>query len=777
MALSSPPLFAKFKNQRGALNAVVVKLTSASVDYYFSRIDMQIGNIHVYPLLDDFSGVRSSIDIFSKRWSVSEVTVNIHNAPYRVNNSGNWITPAVDLSSVRGQSGTIYFLAGDGADSFDDMLTVFSGVVVEPLSYDEETVTVKIVDKFSYRNITLPKVYMKTIFPTTPPEFQSQKIPLCYGKYSFNSTDFDGSGDGMAVAIPTAYGPHANVVVSDHVLNAFTEMWFAEPSNTDPTKYENPTLSVDSGGRGIGTRTFNLIGWIYPTRKYTADDNYVTTVTSYELDFYNAIDRRSTTYTVLMNNLVIGDGSTVPPEGLILFGFENDSFLEEVTGRGAQFKFDIKSNDHAGTNITSKERRLYYSSHYTVDDYFSEAHGSSSSWQTSTSWISLPPKYSVSGATNITPIVITTSVSNEIYTGDVVRIWGVLGNTSANGTWNVRRITSSTFSLSGSAGIASYTSGGYVQKIKSKDRPFLIGIWCRGSTSQGGGELSMIDIYGIRIQLRYQVQYYPSAVSWAVCEGRKYGSWINSRSSNYAAGNCIEDPSGIIESILRDEMGFVDADIDMPSFIAAENTSMKMRLNLWTKTEATSDKIIRQIAEQSTFAFIPSPSGKARLIPLNNSTPTTARIIPYSHIIENSIKISKTEYVVNYLRYRSRFQQEYDAYGDNGLEENAASQAAFGIQRYNAEWKNISGTTVSHLADHLVGNADAIWANEHVEIQLDTVGFVSSDLEVGDWIELDDDSLDPHIKVYGTSWSGLQFLITEMTLKENSTHIRAVKLY
>lgn len=69
------------------------------------------------------------------------------------------------------------------------------------------------------------------------------------------------------------------------------------------------------------------------------------------------------------------------------------------------------------------------------------------------------PTGTVTGATNATPIVITTS-NHGLNTGDSITVASVGGNTNANGTWVVTRVSSSTFSLDGSAGNSAYTSGG-----------------------------------------------------------------------------------------------------------------------------------------------------------------------------------------------------------------------------------------------------------------------------------------------------------------------------
>ena len=69
-----------------------------------------------------------------------------------------------------------------------------------------------------------------------------------------------------------------------------------------------------------------------------------------------------------------------------------------------------------------------------------------------------PGKTSITGATNATPIVIAATTS--FATGQSVIVYGVGGNTAANGTWIVTNVDATHFSLNGSAGNGAYTSGG-----------------------------------------------------------------------------------------------------------------------------------------------------------------------------------------------------------------------------------------------------------------------------------------------------------------------------
>lgn len=66
----------------------------------------------------------------------------------------------------------------------------------------------------------------------------------------------------------------------------------------------------------------------------------------------------------------------------------------------------------------------------------------------------------VSGATNASPIEITTAAAHGLSTGTVVLIFGVEGNTAANTEAPITVTGATTFTLDGSSGNAAYSGGG-----------------------------------------------------------------------------------------------------------------------------------------------------------------------------------------------------------------------------------------------------------------------------------------------------------------------------
>jgi len=80
--------------------------------------------------------------------------------------------------------------------------------------------------------------------------------------------------------------------------------------------------------------------------------------------------------------------------------------------------------------------------------------------------ISAAPTFTVTGATNASPIEITTSTAHGLSSQDTVTISGVVGNTAANGTFQVVSTGANTFTLNGSTGNSAYVSGGTVYPHK-----------------------------------------------------------------------------------------------------------------------------------------------------------------------------------------------------------------------------------------------------------------------------------------------------------------------
>ncbi len=74
--------------------------------------------------------------------------------------------------------------------------------------------------------------------------------------------------------------------------------------------------------------------------------------------------------------------------------------------------------------------------------------------------ITAPLVATINGATNASPIVISTTSAHLYATNDVIEVAGVTGNTAANGIWKITVTDPTHFQLVGSTGSGAYVSGG-----------------------------------------------------------------------------------------------------------------------------------------------------------------------------------------------------------------------------------------------------------------------------------------------------------------------------
>jgi hypothetical protein len=76
--------------------------------------------------------------------------------------------------------------------------------------------------------------------------------------------------------------------------------------------------------------------------------------------------------------------------------------------------------------------------------------------------------FTVTNATNTTPITITTQYNHSFFTGETVIVSGVDGNTNANGTFTISNVTPTSFVLVGSVGNGVFSDPDTNAKVRFK---------------------------------------------------------------------------------------------------------------------------------------------------------------------------------------------------------------------------------------------------------------------------------------------------------------------
>jgi hypothetical protein len=559
-----------------------------------------------------------------------------------------------------------------------------------------------------------------------------------------DTTNFDYTGNGLAIAIPTELKFPPTCVISDHILNAATAIYLKEKNIDDPVICDSASFNVNESGRGTADPSLNGIAYVYVSDN--EDTGYPTASLVEPVDAEKAYDRDDTTYANLLDT---GDNGTAL-DAMCTYRFKNGAEIRNMIPNSlTSYTIQAKLWKDAAFATTVTARMLGQDDTSAYSTIYA-----TSTWQDS--------------ATPITKSDVGTKNFNAIGLRIECTVWSPADGVAGNYTAGVLKIYGLRLKIKYQ--VLTY-QGKLVDNVIVVGKPRHMG-------TAGWGQGQDIDY----------AQFLILSPIFVACEGREYGSWITSRSSNYASGDCIEDPAGIIESLLREQLiaaGSLSADdLDLPSFIAAENTNVKMRMNLHSGNKQSIFTLIKQICEQSTFSFHMSGSGKCRLIPLNDYTVTTAATIHFSQVLGGEIIISKNNSIINNLQVESRLQQEYNGiYRDLDTYENSTSQTAYGEYGYKGKWPNICGTSAQHVARHLVkkldgtdSNDDGLWANEHLTIEFETMGFAFAHLEPGDWIELDGTSFDAQVKAYGSSWADEQFLVVDVQ-QSLTTKIKAIKLF
>ena len=702
--LTKPTKFSANYQNTASTQLIIVKLTDGSSTWYLSDTEIELTDGHVWGILDDISGMSASVDVFTRDWEAGNLTLTISNLPYKKNTSGEWVKFSDEIGSLVSQSVTVYLLAGSNTASLSDCMTYGSYYIYQQPSYDKDTVTVSAYVKGKKYNRLLPATRLGAIFSGAPAESYWEYIPLVYGTFDYDGTD-PYAGNGMARGIPTTSGVLCEYIFSDHALGSISAMW-SPRKNVLPFEHISPTLTADDSGYGTATgASFLVWGW-YP----------VSTDTPSRFDY-------DMNYRPVTGLDFVDNGSTVIGEDIWNFSDEAENEIIQIAKLNEELgatltAWKVYGGLSLGTGVTqdSGEIRLYYHAEETTEN----------------------------------DAYMTTGTGTTVATGsgNTYEINNTSGYTIHCDDKNDRYVLSAYITDNSSTIADSVTNNSTV---------VTLGTDCilKIPTPLLSGE---------QFKPVYTSEIVDVSHAWCACTGREASATIGALSAHATTGTQLNTVDLIIMSLLLDECSVSSTEIDDDSFDDCynQNTSHRMRLNQ-VKREYLFD-IIKKLVEQSTCAFCWTPGSGAKLISLNDSTPTTDKTILWSHIVDGTLKVGKTAKQADKFVVKSRWLGEFNRYED-------IDTLGSGTNVYEAEWPNINGATM----DEVMTNYSAWWNANLGNITLETQGFSNSDLEVGDWIELDSTTVDPHIKYYGASWSGKQFLVVDIDQLKDSTRIYAIE--
>lgn len=266
---------------------------------------------------------------------------------------------------------------------------------------------------------------------------------------------------------------------SETALSFFIKHWPDNPSGyvafagLDPfaMSYQTETTTIPTGAVSL-TNTYNEASWGPPDEAFerfvwqvrrivhsgilgaeiTAFDNTtvhlsmfenhgftVNELAGYELAIFGIkpVDRTTPTYVPIANFTIASNGTA------------------SITISGGNLTACVNGSSIKAEDVVVVRMKPTFGSD-TTGNYFEDA-------QLVNPLNLVDDPYTVVGATNASPIVVTISASTFPYSnGDVVVVQGVVGNEAANGAWTIANVDdiNMTFELSGSTGSGNYDSGG-----------------------------------------------------------------------------------------------------------------------------------------------------------------------------------------------------------------------------------------------------------------------------------------------------------------------------
>ena len=306
----------------------------------------------------------------------------------------------------------------------------------------------------------------------------------------------------------------------------------------------------------------------------------------------------------------------------------------------------------------------------------------------------------------------------------------------------------------------------------------------------GAEPATTITIYEIFKSIRYRSTNFSQV--FASVDGREASVPVADVLYSLSAGDLIEHPAAIITSLLIDEMGSTNIDINSINNVITELAGWKFSVNIDGFTN--SKELIEKIAKQSKLFLYWNAFNKPAMDTFFVSNTTDYAF--QTNDIQGRPLLSKSSLsdIVN------DFKLKYHKSPKGNLQlviERANNTAGSGSQAvYNTVNELVMDadyiadeTTARLLADHWCKDGDdkSFWSVLHNVIEFETVDLRGVNfwnagvfkpilgLELTDIIELHSD-WDNIMKCYGESWAGKKFKITSITRKPWSLKIKAIEL-
>lgn len=752
---------------------------------YLSDTDMQLGTDHVYGFLESVSEFGRGLDVYKLTYNAARAVITLSDRHYH-RTSGT--IPARlsdklemahagafgDWNGLHHALVELLIYPGSYATLIADCLSVYQGVVTRYTAQGEKLIIYTDERrKVVHRDLPQRK-FTRTLFPKMPAEVENETMPLVYGDHWEQE-----------VLRKTGFAPADRIadwkwLVADHVIDAFpTEhrhgatgvqgiMIWIDELQCWAKSYAGVTFNVNDSGRATFTidpdaAAFDV--YVYPSAAYP---------TSTGTDSANPVGLDAVKDFDASSKMSILANSTNQAEVIFEWrqqGDESDDLknnsIAEIPGPATTlFGFQLYGSKPGAITISS------------INLHF---------WD-GVSWIAFGSP--VVGDLAIGEFKHYEMPANYAPGGAQGLLFWHFGTGYSSAGSPDRKPFKVRVRFNGSGWTANSTVVAYVHETR-----FVQSCRMPKDSAVVGYKLVRrdaypnIDDYYLRGRERYvydrvAIQDIDAQIIGAPVQGREYGSWIDlgGRSNSHNAGQQITTAPGIVESLLRDELGVPTGDIDMPSFDAAltdTTYSRTAKLHLKSGARRNSKNIIETLCWEHGMALVHRPNGQLRLLRIPGSGELVATLTP-DDIYEQVPTIETTDVAV----IRNEITFYYNRMADSGkyLRSRvvgptlAVSQSRYGVIPDEFQLQSLSDITSSNRAiyDYLL-DAYAILARPHMIVKFTARGFRFAHAEIGDRYRFAPLETREVRQRFGQSWSSVDLMIYEMLYKTNGIQFTCIK--
>lgn len=732
----------------------IIVISDGSTTWRFSTKDMRFTDgsesvssgdpvnpkLPVYPLILDISPIRESIDFYTRRWSLTTLSVTLSNLHYKINTYGERIRFSDEINNnFTSENATIelYYLCGEDAVvasevTLDNCLLVFRGRIYEFPSYTLDKITINAYAKLQYdlEHKELPNHSYDDITSGAG----TYRPPIIYGDYSEAVNIWHHSSPLIKIKKGTFSGVD-KYYLADHLLTGSPNIfWYLSELDT-----------------------YMLIDSSYITINSDANRQYITLNTS-----AGYVDG----YVFL---------SPEGPASKLFTGASNES----VYNNGANLYFE----DHPGINAYDR-----------IDSTEAYAKGASTNTRQMSSFMwknygegidetEFAVRYNIDS--NNVYLLWKASLNTTDYTYDYAAAPYASCVVIENKNSSVRFVNYNSDIYDGSLKTNSFSvEGGQFDfdshvGWKMSDNEFIVRL-LTNITSGSSGEFVRLKINELmlKVRIRYTipegVDFHPDYL-YIETAGQSVNSDIASR-SGLSSGALLEPAVYQIEMILRNHFDFTDAEIDKDSFDYAYGIGHRYpgRFVFGDDNRIGAIEFLQELCENGQIALYISPAGKAKIVLQNryHLAPSSYPTIGKGDFIKNPlIEVTPIDKIVNQLT----FNYDFSIFTGEPLTATRAhpdSIAKWGkISLENIDYKYSPDPDPPLDYNPMSDNSHYLFAIPRVIINFETPGIKYLMLEIGDYIKPESGFLS-ELGIY----PGSAFVIFEKNIKNNSISFRALEI-